>query len=456
MVDVIQSDIEAHELEKRIGAAAVPKHPSRMPRLKILMSAFACRPDAGSEPEVGWACARTMAQHHDVWVLTRGRYRDLIEEAMRREPVAGLHFVYLDLPDWFLRRTKPSHSFQLFYYLWQFGAYFVARRLCREVGIDLIHHVTYSKYWAPSFVSLLPVPFVWGPVGGGEMMPRGFVRRYSFSGRLYERLRDWARRIGEHDPFVKLTARRSAVALATTAESAMRMRALGARSVEVYPAIGLTQEDLDVFDSVKSSERNVVRFLSIGRLLHWKGFDLGIKAFAVANLADAEFCIIGEGPERKRLQALAAVLGIESQIRFLGERSREETLKVIGESDVLVHPSLHESGGVVCLEAMAARRPVLCLDWGGPGLVVADGAGIRIPVFHSDQVISELAAAMSALAEDPVAREEMGRKARRHVEAKYIWAGKAARYRSIYANMMQNPRAPEMIVRLDNGGAGPL
>jgi glycosyltransferase involved in cell wall biosynthesis len=373
-----------------------------------------------------------MAQHHDVWVLTRGRYRDLIEEAMRREPVAGLHFVYLDLPDWFLRRTKPSHSFQLFYYLWQFGAYFVARRLCREVGIDLIHHVTYSRYWAPSFVSLLPVPFVWGPVGGGETMPRGFVRRYSFSGRLYERLRDWARRIGEHDPFVKLTARRSAVALATTAESAMRMRALGARSVEVYPAIGLTQEDLDVFDSVKSSERNVVRFLSIGRLLHWKGFDLGIKAFAVANLADAEFCIIGEGPERKRLQALAAVLGIESQIRFLGERSREETLKVIGESDVLVHPSLHESGGLVCLEAMAARRPVLCLDWGGPAVQVADGTGIRVSVRDATQVITDLGVAMKLLAGNAALRKRMGRLGREHVESHYFWPKKVAYYHSLY------------------------
>jgi glycosyltransferase involved in cell wall biosynthesis len=373
-----------------------------------------------------------MAQHHDVWVLTRGRYRDLIEEAMRREPVAGLHFVYLDLPDWFLRRTKPSHSFQLFYYLWQFGAYFVARRLCREVGIDLIHHVTYSKYWAPSFVSLLPVPFVWGPVGGGETMPRGFVRRYSFSGRLYERLRDWARRIGEHDPFVKLTARRSAVALATTAESAMRMRALGARSVEVYPAIGLTQEDLDVFDSVKSSERNVVRFLSIGRLLHWKGFDLGIRAFALANLADAEFVIVGDGPERKRLQALAAELGIESQIRFLGARSREETLKVIGESDVLVHPSLHESGGLVCLEAMAARRPVLCLDWGGPAVQVADGTGIRVSVRDATQVITDLGVAMKLLAGNAALRKRMGRLGREHVESHYFWPKKVAYYHSLY------------------------
>jgi glycosyltransferase involved in cell wall biosynthesis len=222
------------------------------------------------------------------------------------------------------------------------------------------------------------------------------------------------------------------VALATTTESAMRMRALGARSVEVYPAIGLTQEDLDVFDSVKSSERNVVRFLSIGRLLHWKGFDLGIKAFAVANLADAEFCIIGEGPERKRLQALAAVLGIESQIRFLGERSREETLKVIGESDVLVHPSLHESGGLVCLEAMAARRPVLCLDWGGPAVQVADGTGIRVSVRDATQVITDLGVAMKLLAGNAALRKRMGRLGREHVESHYFWPKKVAYYHSLY------------------------
>src|SRR5918996_3181186 len=193
-----------------------------MRRRRILISAFACRPGMGSEPGKGWACATTMARHHDVWVLTRGRYRDLIEDALRREPVPSLRFVYLDLPGWILRATKPSHEFQLFYYMWQLAAYFAARRLCREVGIELIHHVSYSKFWAPSFVALLPVPFVWGPVGGGESMPPGFLRRCSIQGRMYEHLRQLARWVGECDPFVKMTARRSKVALATTSESAAR------------------------------------------------------------------------------------------------------------------------------------------------------------------------------------------------------------------------------------------
>lgn len=131
-----------------------------MSRRRILISAFACRPGEGSEPGKGWACALAAARLHDVWVLTRGRYKDRIEGALAHNPVANLRFVYLDLPEWYLRRTLGGRSFQFFYYAWQLMAYFAARRICRKNAIQLIHHVSYSKYWAPSFVSLLPVPFV--------------------------------------------------------------------------------------------------------------------------------------------------------------------------------------------------------------------------------------------------------------------------------------------------------
>jgi len=356
----------------------------------------------------------------------------MIEEAKRCEPLENLHVVYVDLPDWILRRTKQGTSAQLFYYFWQLAAYFVARRLHRRIGFDLVHHVTYAKFWAPSFVSLLPPPFVWGPVGGGESSPPGFDARYSRAGRLYERMRETARWIGETDPFVKLTARRSALALAATAESAAHMRALGARNVRVCPAIGLTQADLDCFDAIETTGRDRVRFLSIGRLLHWKGFDLGIEAFARAGLPNAEFVIVGDGPERGRLEALVRERGIEDRVSFLGKITRDQTLKLLGSSDALVHPSLHESGGLVCLEAMAARRPVLCLDWGGPAIVVADSTGIRVPVGDADTVIADLAAAMKRLAGDAGLRAEMGQAGRRHVEAHYTWARKIDAYRAVY------------------------
>lgn len=406
-------------------------------RRKILISAFACRPGEGSEPGKGWACARTMARHHDVWVLTRGRQRALIEDAMRRDPMPGLRFVYLDLPESILRVTKPRQDFQLFYYLWQLAAYFAARRLCREVGIELIHHISYSKFWAPSFVAMLPVPFVWGPVGGGESMPPGFARRCSIQGRLYEAVRSLARWLGECDPFVRMTARRCKAALATTSESAARMRAIGGRGTKVYPAIGITQEDLHVFDTLAPITADGMLFLSIGQLIHWKGFDLGLAGFARANLPNAEYWIVGDGPERKRLEVLIAQLEIANRVRFFGQKTRGETLRILGQANVLVHPSLHESGGLVCLEALAARRPVICLDWGGPAIQVADGTGIRVAVRDAEQVIVDLGEAMKRLAADAHLRQAMGLAGRRHVEANYFWPRKVEHYCSIYTKILQ-------------------
>lgn len=380
-----------------------------------------------------------MARYHDVWLLTRGLHRECIADELRHDPVPGLRFVYVELPKWlllFFKRSDHSHSF---YYMWQLAAYFRARRVCRDVGIDLIHHISWSKFWAPAFISLLPVPFVWGPVGGGESMPRDFVWRCGFYGRMYETLRDLGRWVGEHDPFVRMTARYSAVALATTDASAERMRRIGAHGTVVYPAIGLMQEDLDAFDACSSPHDDSVRFLSIGRLLHWKGFDLGLLAFAKSGLRDAEYWVVGDGPERRRLGDIAAQLGIEGRVRFLGSKTRAETLKIIGQANLLVHPSLHESGGLVCLEALAARRPVICLDWGGPAIQVADGTGIRIPVCGVGQVISDLSDAMQRLGRDASLRRAMGEAGRRHVQTHYMWSQKVEYYRSVYAKILNEP-----------------
>lgn len=82
----------------------------------------------------------------------------------------------------------------------------------------------------------------------------------------------------------------------------------------------------------------------MGRLIHWKGFHLGLRAFAVANIADSEYWIVGDGPKREELKLLAKELGVEDKVHFWGFLPRSETLQKLGESHVLVHPSLHDSG----------------------------------------------------------------------------------------------------------------
>ena len=141
------------------------------PRLRVLLSAYACEPGKGSEPGVGWNWVTQLARHEDVWVLTRSNNRGAIEQALRSEPMDRARFVYLDLPRWLRFWKKGSRGIRLYYYLWQFGAYLRARKLHRNIGFDVAHHVTFVKYWMPSLLSLLPIPLVWGPVGGGNQCP---------------------------------------------------------------------------------------------------------------------------------------------------------------------------------------------------------------------------------------------------------------------------------------------
>jgi len=116
----------------------------------------------------------------------------------------------------------------------------------------------------------------------------------------------------------------------------------------------------------------------------------------------------------------------------------------------LVHPSLHDSGGWVCLEAMAAGRPVICLDLGGPALQVTQETGIKVPAISPDQAIRDLAAAMVKLATDPALRARMGQAARPRVREHFNWDKKCDFMMRIYrsvSNMKTEPQVHAINVR---------
>ncbi|NJM17701.1 MAG: glycosyltransferase [Richelia sp. RM2_1_2] len=391
--------------------------------MKILISAYSCEPGRGSEPGVGWNVVRAVAEHHEVWVLTRpDESKHIIEAELARNPVPNLHFVYFTLPFWKdSLRWGQSGAMQIHYYLWQIQAYFVARKLHREIGFDLTHHVTFVKYSNPSFLSLLPIPFVWGSVGGGESAPKAFWQDFSSKAKTYERLRGLARGVGELDPLTRLTARRSALVRATTEDTAQRIRQWGIKNVEVISESGLPQQEIQRLGEFPMPQGSPVRFISMGRLLHWKGFHLGLRAFAKANIPDAEYWLMGDGVERDNLQNLAEELGIAQKVKFWGRLPREQSLEKLSECIALVHPSLHDSGGWVCLEAMAAGRPVICLDLGGPAVQVTPETGFKVAAHTPEQAVEDLAQAMRSLAQEEQLRFTMGEAAKNRVTQIYSW-----------------------------------
>jgi glycosyltransferase involved in cell wall biosynthesis len=412
--------------------------PIKNASLKILLSAYSCEPGKGSERGVGWNVAREVAKHHDVWVLTRpDESREAIEAELVCNPIPNLHFIYFTLPFWQdSLRWGQSGAMQLHYYLWQIQAYFVARKLHQEIGFDIAHHVTFVRYSSPSLLSLLPIPFVWGPVGGGESAPAAFWHDFSLKNKIYETLRGAWRFIGECDPLTRLTARRSAIALATTEDTACRIRKMGAPQVQIASALFFLQQQLTELSQVNPPSVEPIRFISIARLLHWKGLHLGLRAFAATKIPNAEYWVLGEGPELPRLQALAFELGISDQVHFLGHLDRHQVLIKLGESSILLHPSLHDSGGWVCLEAMAARRPVVCLDLGGPAQQVITSSGIKIMATNPEQAIQEMAQAMMKLAHDQDLLSQMGEAGYHHVQDSYSWENKGQQLADLYQKLV--------------------
>lgn len=406
--------------------------------MKVLLSAYACEPGRGTELGVGWNTAREVARYHEVWVLTRpDDGREEIEAELARNPVPNLHFVYFTLPIWGGGWKWGQGAFQIHYYLWQIQAYFVARKLHRQIGFDIAHHVTFVKYSTPSFLFLLPIPFIFGPVGGGETAPKSFWRDFSRRGKIYEMLRDLTRWIGERDPFTRMTVRRSALAWATTADTATRLIAMGGKNVQILSQVGLLAEEVAQLAQHPLPDRAPVRFISIGRFLHWKGFHLGLRAFAQAALPpDAEYWIVGKGAEASALQAQATDLGIASQVKFWDEMPRTELIHHLGNCLALVHPSLHESGGFVCLEAMASGRPVICLDLGGPAVQVTEETGFKIPAHDPEQAVQGLAMAMTQLAKEPALRSHLGLAGRQRVNALFNWETKGKFLVGVYETIL--------------------
>ena len=409
-----------------------------MEQMKVLISAYACEPYKGSEQGIGWNWVTQISKFHDTWVITRSNNQESIEQI--NDPQFGnINWIYFDLPKWARFWKRGNRGVQLYYYLWQVGVYFIARKAHKRIHFDLLHHVTLTRYWTPSFASFLNIPFVWGPVGGGESTPSPIFKTFSLRGKLLDLARSFARGIAHIDPFVRKTGIRAVMAVATSEETAVKMKAIGCRNVVIHSNVGLSDSDIKLLsENLANKEDDKLVFISIGRLLHWKGFHLGLMAYQIVSheIGPSEYWVFGDGHERKKLQKLSMQLGIQDQIRFWGNVPRNELLAKIAEGDVLVHPSLHESGGWVCAEAMANRKPVICLDLGGPGLQVTENTGIKIPAISTKQTIDDIAKAMLKLANNPELRKEMGEAGLQRVRDHFSWTKKAEYIRQLYQEIV--------------------
>jgi glycosyltransferase involved in cell wall biosynthesis len=280
------------------------------------------------------------------------------------------------------------------------------------------------------------VPFVWGPIGGGQKVPADLMRTLAPRERRQERSRTFLQNVWRATPARRRCARKASAILVCNAET-KDVLARWAEKIVDFPVNGIRRED--VLDGpVPAAGGKGLRMLYVGRFDAIKGLPLAFEALRVLDgiAPPVTLELVGEGPEQPRLEAMAARLGIAGRLVWTPWSPRSEVFAKMRRSDVFLFPSLRDGGGAVVVEAMASGLPVVCLDVGGPGFHVRDDWGAKLPPGPPDVVAAALAAALGRFRCDPGLRARLGTAARDRAAAYYEWGRLGERLRAIYRDAL--------------------
>jgi glycosyltransferase involved in cell wall biosynthesis len=125
--------------------------------------------------------------------------------------------------------------------------------------------------------------------------------------------------------------------------------------------------------------------VTIGRIVQRKSMDVLIKALGGIDDKRIKLYILGDGPEKESLAALAENLGLGGRVRFAGYVDSETKLKYLGTADLFTLVSMHEGFGIVYMEAMHFGLPIICSDNGGQLDFLADGKNALIVRVGDDE-----------------------------------------------------------------------
>jgi glycosyltransferase involved in cell wall biosynthesis len=391
--------------------------------MKILLVAYSISPNRGSEAATAWGWATGLAAVHDVTVIARKNERDEVVRYFKETSKPQFKTVWVEQPHY----SGPMAA-QFNYLIWLRSVHRVCECLVRKNRFDLLHHVSYGSISAATRFWELDVPFVLGPLGGGQTLDpmfQGALGRMPLS----DRLRNIRISLLHHRPAVRKMIRQARLVLVTNRETAELVNELGGEPI-LFNATGLRREFIRAEAHIKIRSEKF-RMLWAGRMLYRKALPLAFYALKRTGRKDLTLDLVGDGPMIAKWKNLVKILHLEEQVRFCGKVSFSEVFDFYDRADLFVFPSVSDAFGSQLLEAAARGLPILTLDHQGADVLVPDGVAKKVAVGSLNQVIEDMAAAMLELANSPKSLAAMSRAAVEYARTE-LWPLRVERMSSLY------------------------
>ena len=404
-----------------------------MSRLRILILAPDCNPEGVSMPYVTYSHAAALAQLHEVTVVVRSPSEEPVRRA--KAPFRTIEVVRMPLLDriyaWSLRRIfKYNYDTQVltafgypFSLAFEWHAWRQLRRRIFAGEFDIVLRVMPMTPVLPSLFAFLlrngPIPFVIGPLNGGLPWPPGFSQ--------LENQREWIsnlRNLYRYLPFARSTYRHAAAIIAASSQTYSEFAEYSDKRFFV-PEPGIASS-LCYGDSRSPKPGAKLELIFVGGLVPRKACDLALRAAAPLLRSDlAGFTVVGDGPERNRLEQLTRSLAIAKAVLFRGWLSHAEVLKHLRSADVFVFPSLRDNGAGVVFEALGTGAVPVVADFGGPGDIVYPEVGYKVALTTEDDIVAQMEKILTELAHNRDRLERLRRQGMAYVQECLTWEAKA-------------------------------
>lgn len=413
-----------------------------MKDLKILVNAYACAPNLGSEPGMAWNWCIHLAKHNELFIITEQEHQDSIEAFLSNYLDRDkLHFYYISVTPRVRRMCKNQGDwrFYFFYEKWQKEVLMLAKSIVKEHNIDILHQLNMIGFREPGYLwKIKDIPLVWGPIGGLHQFPAKYLKGSSLKMKLFFYTKIILNKIQfRFSPRVNKAIKYSNILISATPDSYNRIKKVKKRESIHIPDQATHTNKIDKIENRFIGKK--LNVIWVGKFDFGKQLHIALKALAKTKNRNIILNIYGSGNEMQVYEAkkLTKELNMENQVIFHGFQAKDEINKAMQRSDIFLFTSVSEGTPTVIMEAISNNLPIICYDACGFGIVVDETIGIKLQLTNPKTSINEFAFHLNELYND---RDRLISLSKGCIEAqeKLSWTKNAKNVTMIYQSLAQN------------------
>jgi glycosyltransferase involved in cell wall biosynthesis len=365
--------------------------------LEIIISAYSCCPNRGSEPGMAWEWINHLAKFHKIHLITNCEFKDELINGLRDSNLDGqviIHFNNIGEKATRMGHNQGDWRFYYYYKRWQKRTYHIAKEIIINNNIDLVHHLNMIGFREPGYLWKLDRPSVWGPIGGLNFIPISFLKEANGFIKIKLIVKGIITYIQiNFSPRVQSAIKNNEIVIGAVENSKREILKFKKNNVHLLNETGCHFKEYDDESIANRFDNDNFNVLWVGKSQFRKQLDLALKIIEnIKYIKNLKFHIVGvdmkDSDYHKYLEKIK-VLGIEGIVHWHGKLPRSEVVNLMSKSQLFLFTSLDEGTPHVIIEAIENKLPIVCFDTCGQGECVNESIGVKIPVTNPKKALKD-------------------------------------------------------------------